>query len=65
MIGETGVRPRGSCDEGILHTRWGSNGKHFDVSQWLVAWPCAFRLEVLRKLDNWNWLNGEEQETWL
>ena len=64
-IGETGVRPRGSCDEGILHTRWGSKGKYFDVSQWLVAWPCAFRLEVLRKLDNWNWLNGEEQEAWL
>lgn len=57
MIGETGVRPRGSCDEGILHTRWGNNGNYFGVSQWLVAWPCAFRLEVLRKLDNWNWLN--------
>ena len=65
MIGETGVRPRGSCDEGILHTRWGNNGNYFGVSQWLVAWPCAFRLEVLRKLDNWNWLNGEEQEAWL
>lgn len=65
MIGETGVRPRGSCYEGILHTRWGNNGNYFGVSQWLVAWPCAFRLEVLRKLDNWNWLNGEEQEAWL
>ena len=43
----------------------GNNGNYFGVSQWLVAWPCAFRLEVLRKLDNWNWLNGEEQEAWL
>ncbi|MDR0669958.1 MAG: hypothetical protein LBF95_07735 [Treponema sp.] len=23
-------------------------GLHFSVSGWLVAWPCAFRLEVLR-----------------
>jgi len=39
-------RPRGSQDEGFMHTRWGSP---FNVSQWLVAWPTAFRLEVLRK----------------
>ena len=40
-------RPLGSQDEGFMHTRFGDT---FQVSQWLVAWPCAFRLEVLRKL---------------
>ena len=54
QIPPTAVRPAGSCDEGILHTRWGTRGQGswgapFTTSQWLVAWPCAFRLEVLRK----------------
>lgn len=39
-------RPRGSQDEAFMHTRWGCPS---GVSQWLVAWPSAFRLEVLRK----------------
>ena len=63
-IRPTGVRPEGSCDEGILHTRWGYNLPNatdgvtiFGVSQWLVAWPCAFRLEVLRKCGNWKVLD--------
>ena len=43
-------RPVGSQDEGFLQTRW----LHpFSVSQWLVAWPTAFRLEVLRATPNW------------
>jgi hypothetical protein len=43
-------RPYGSQDEGFLHTRW----LHpFAVSQWLVAWPTAFRLETLRQAANW------------
>ncbi|AFH62782.1 hypothetical protein ACVNS2_19190 [Paenibacillus caseinilyticus] len=41
------LRPEGSQDEGFLHTRWGDK---FNVSQWLVAWPTAFRLEVLRRV---------------
>ncbi|MZQ86344.1 hypothetical protein GQF01_30000 [Paenibacillus sp. 5J-6] len=41
-------RPAGSQDEGYFHTRWGHDA--FDVSQWLVAWPTAFRLELLRHL---------------
>ena len=40
------IRPTGSQDEAFMHTRWGDP---FNVSQWLVAWPAAFRLEVLRK----------------
>lgn len=58
-------RPVGSSDEGYLHTRWGSLSNHkdgwarpFGVSQWLVAWPGAFRLEVLRACENWNFLDG-------
>ncbi len=45
ILGKT--RPCGSQDEGILHTRWGWHGE-YSVSEWLVAWPCAFRLENLR-----------------
>jgi len=40
-------RPAGSQDEGFCHTRWGDP---FQVTQWLVAWPTAFRLEALRRL---------------
>lgn len=69
-IEPTGVRPAGSCDEGYIHTRWGNSpfgekskkkgwGESFGVTQWLVAWPCAFRLEVLRKCGNWNLLDGK------
>jgi len=44
-------RPYGSQDEGFLHTRW---LLPFAVSQWLVAWPAAFRLEILRQNPNWS-----------
>ena len=37
------IRPLGSQDEGMMHTRWGKEA--YSVSQWLVAWPCAFRLQ--------------------
>ncbi|XID92270.1 hypothetical protein ACF3MZ_28010 [Paenibacillaceae bacterium WGS1546] len=42
-------RPPGGQDEGLCQTRWHtSRGRFFGVSQWLVAWPTAFRLELLR-----------------
>jgi hypothetical protein len=47
-------RPYGSQDEGFLHTRW---LQPFAVSQWLVAWPSAFRLETLRQNRNWTVFN--------
>ncbi|WP_230398101.1 hypothetical protein [Novisyntrophococcus fermenticellae] len=53
-------RPQGSSDEGFHHTRWGEReykrgmGQPYGVSEWLVAWPGAFRLEVLRKCSDWN-----------
>jgi hypothetical protein len=43
-------RPAGSQDEGFCHTRW---LYPWSVSQWLVAWPTAFRLETLRLAPNW------------
>ncbi len=52
IMGKT--RPVGSQDEGFYHTRWGNP---FGVSQWLVTWPTAFRLEVLRQLTNWSVLD--------
>lgn len=59
VISDTAPRPAGSSDEGYLHTRWGNpEDDLFRVSQWLVAWPCAFRMEVLRKCDNWSLLDG-------
>ena len=52
------VRPAGSQDEAVFHTRWGRKTlKPFQPSQWLVAWPCAFRMEILRRLDDWSELD--------
>lgn len=49
------LRPAGSQDEAIFHTRWGRRtSKPFGLSQWLPAWPCAFRLENLRRSDDWS-----------
>ncbi len=52
------LRPAGAQDEAIFHTRWGRHGvKPFGPSQWLPAWPCAFRLENLRALDDWSFFD--------
>jgi hypothetical protein len=48
VLGKT--RPAGSQDEGFCHTRW---FYPWSVSQWLVAWPTAFRLETLRQAPVW------------
>ena len=48
------LRPAGGQDEAIFHTRWGrAFVPPFMPSQWLPAWPCAFRLENLRWCDDW------------
>ena len=45
------LRPAGSQDEAIAHTRWRRySTPAFCPTQWLAAWPCAFRLENLRWL---------------
>lgn len=46
------VRPVGSQNEAIFHCRWGFAEKNElarrgSLNDWLVAWPCAFRLSVL------------------
>src|SRR5690625_3216006 len=41
-------RPIGSQDEAFYQTKWGFHNNGFSVSEWLVAWPTAFRLELLR-----------------
>lgn len=49
------IRPAGAQDEAIFHTRWGRHGvEPFGPSQWLPAWPCAFRLENLRWHTDWS-----------
>ena len=48
------LRPAGGQDEAIFHTRWGrAFVPPFMPSQWLPAWPCAFRLENLRWCEDW------------
>jgi hypothetical protein len=52
------LRPAGAQDEAIFHTRWGRRtSKPFGLSQWLPAWPCAFRLENLRMIKDWRILD--------
>ncbi len=52
------LRPAGSQDEAIFHTRWGRHAtKPFSPSQWLPAWPCAFRLENLRWYKDWSFFD--------
>jgi hypothetical protein len=46
------VRPPGGQDEGFYHTRWG--GSPGGVSDWLVAWPAAFRMITLQGWDEWD-----------
>lgn len=42
------VRPVGSQNEALFHCRWDyETGKRGQLNDWLVAWPCAFRLSVL------------------
>lgn len=48
------VREPGSQNEAIFHCRWGFGQGHFqrgDLNDWLVAWPCAYRLSVMAQQD--------------
>ena len=46
------VRPVGSQNEALFHCRWGfGHGRRGQLNDWLVAWPCAFRLSVLAEED--------------
>lgn len=57
------LRPAGGQDEAIFHTRWGrSFVPPFTPSQWLPAWPCAFRLENLRWCEDWDFFDEGLQQ---
>lgn len=57
------LRPAGGQDEAIFHTRWGrAYVPPFSPSQWLPAWPCAFRLENLRRHPDWSFFDAGLQE---
>ena len=57
------MRPAGGQDEAIFHTRWGrAFVPPFMPSQWLPAWPCAFRLENLRWNEDWSFFDEGLQE---
>ncbi len=53
------LRPTGSQDEAVFHTRWRRQvGAPFMPSQWLPAWPCAYRMENLRWHKDWSFFDG-------
>ena len=48
------VRPVGSQNEALFHCRWNfQGGRRGALNDWLVAWPCAFRLSVLAAEEEW------------
>jgi hypothetical protein len=53
------LRPAGSQNEAYFECQWGlaAAGAYKDegyrINNWLVAWPGAFRLETLRRLEDW------------
>ena len=53
------LRPAGSSDEAVSHTHWRRNSTPaFSPTQWLSAWPCASRLEILRRFGDWDFLDA-------
>ena len=53
------VRPAGSQNEAYFECSWGfsSGDKSHRINNWLVAWPGAFRLETIRRLEGENALD--------
>lgn len=46
-------RPIGSQNEALFHCRWVfGNSERGSLNDWLVAWPCAFRLSALAEENN-------------
>ncbi|KPL15711.1 MAG: hypothetical protein AMS26_06940 [Bacteroides sp. SM23_62] len=55
------IRPVGSQNEGYNQCQWGGHSTSGGaLNDWLVAWPGAFRLETLRKIEDWDILNSNE-----
>ncbi|MBR5174576.1 MAG: hypothetical protein IKW89_01450 [Bacteroidales bacterium] len=53
------VRPAGSQNEAYFECSWGfsSGDNGHRINNWLVAWPGAFRLETIRRLEGKNALD--------
>ncbi|MDR1338463.1 MAG: hypothetical protein LBK58_00130 [Prevotellaceae bacterium] len=51
------IRPAGSQNEAYFECNWafGAGGKR--INSWLVAWPGVFRLETLRRLNDYQLLD--------
>ena len=48
------VRPAGSQDESVRHTRWGrTDMRIFVSSEWLVSWSGSFRQVALDMIEDW------------
>lgn len=49
------IRPRGSQNEAYFQSNWGFDSNWTDsvgtMNDWLVAWPCAFRLITMMRKD--------------
>lgn len=55
LIVNNRVRPAGSQDESVRHTRWGRPDKRIFVSsEWLVNWTGTFREVALDKIKDWD-----------
>jgi len=51
------VRPAGSQDESVRHTRWGrTDNRYFISSEWLINWPGSFRQVALDLIKDWDQL---------
>jgi uncharacterized protein YyaL (SSP411 family) len=44
------IRPAGSQNEAFFESNWFAGSSRERINSWLVAWPCALRLEVMRTL---------------
>ncbi|MDR2139690.1 MAG: hypothetical protein LBP50_09095 [Tannerella sp.] len=53
------IRPAGSQNEACFESNWAFNSDTERINSWLVAWPGAFRMETLRKLNDFQLLNEE------
>lgn len=57
------VRPKGSQNEAFYQCLWSFNiDRSKTVNDWLVAWPSAFRMEALRRIENWDDLRAKPKE---
>ena len=51
------VRPAGSQDESIRHTRWGRpDNRYFITSEWLTSWQGTYRQVALELVKDWDQL---------